>query len=103
MLSYKKLKSHLIAVKELEVNRAADLKLKLENDCNFKSDLPEIDGEEGVNDLSDEDNEIVLSLTNEDALEVISIFNETTASGGQFADDEQVSLLKTRIYTEVHY
>ncbi|XP_045494420.1 histone-lysine N-methyltransferase PRDM9-like isoform X1 [Colias croceus] len=90
MLSYRKLKSHLIAVKELEVKKAAELKLKLENYCNFKSDLPEIDGEEGVNDLSDEDNEIILSLTDEDALEVINIFNETTACAGDQPEDEQV-------------
>ncbi|VVC93579.1 unnamed protein product [Leptidea sinapis] len=85
LLSNEKLHAYVLATRDIE-NRKEDLELKISNICSLQCTLPELDGESGSNELDDDD--IVLALTDEDALEVINIFRQTTACSGDEEDEE---------------
>ncbi|CAK1545813.1 unnamed protein product [Leptosia nina] len=84
-LSYQKLKSHYLAVKQKEVSKT---QTKMEKESLLNSHTPEVDSKVGID--NNKEKEVVLSLTEGNALEVISIFNQATVPSRQNSEHEQV-------------
>ncbi|XP_045527487.1 zinc finger protein 189-like isoform X2 [Pieris brassicae] len=90
ILSYKKLKSHYLAVKQKE-NPKIEYE-ELLGSCNLESDI--ISSGEVQNGF--DENEIVLSLAEEDSLEVINIFNTEEQLTEEVEKDEEVQIDTTQ-------